>query len=328
MNFSESDAPGARQRQHFKRIVSVAEDSLRIDQYLAAVLPQFSRGFWKKALTTGSVHVDGRRVSQCSRSVRTGQRVEVFLDGLPLEKHLIDARQVLFEDENLLVLNKPAGLDTQPTPSRFQGTLYQGILDYLGRGKGAGRRPEIGMVQRLDRDTSGVIAFSIHPRAHRSLSEQFRQHKIRKTYLALVSGKLENEQGEFKSNLTKIRAINRVRSVARGGKPALTRYRLVQAADGVSLVEVELVTGRMHQIRAHFSEADHPLCGDIRYDGVGRLHGLDIPGQLLHSWRLSLAHPVTGQALELKAPLPADWSPLLEACGFPAAMLRNLVASD
>lgn len=322
---SEIGKPGALlPKRHLKCCVDSEEAQLRLDQFLPRVFPEFSREFWKKAIVTGSVHLDGRRMSQCSRPVSTGQGVEVFLDGLPLEKWVLTSQHILFQDDYLLALNKPAGIDTQPTPSRYQRTLYQGVLDYLGRCKRRGQKADIGMVQRLDRDTSGVLVFSIHQRAHRAISQQLQQHRAGKTYLAMVDGELAEPQGEFRSDLARIRATNLVRSVPRGGKAALTRFRKICSHDNISLVEVELVTGRMHQIRAHFAEAGHPLCGDHRYGGPKAVCGQPVDRQMLHSWKLHLDHPVLKNTLHLEAPLPADWPGLLNRCGFPQKVLADL----
>jgi len=309
-------ATDSRKKFHLRCTVEAKDAGLRIDQFLHGACPEFSRGFWKKALAVGSVHHEGRRISQCSRTVRAGDNVEVFLDGRPLEKFSVSEDQVLFRDKYLLVLNKPPGLDTQPTPARYQGTLYQGVLDYLGRSRAGGRKLDVGMVQRLDRDTSGAIVFSIHPRAHRGLSQQMQQRQAGKTYLAIVCGGLDREEGEFASNLARIRSTNLVRSVARGGKPALTRFSVLQTNSRFTLVEVELVTGRMHQIRAHFAEAGHPLLGDERYGGLAAIPFPAAKSQMLHSWRLRLTHPVTGQGVDISAPLPASWQDILEGCGF------------
>ncbi|WP_187426616.1 RluA family pseudouridine synthase [Geothermobacter ehrlichii] len=293
--------------------VDEAHHGQRLDRFLTAVCPAISRGDWKRIISVGGVHLDGRRMSQCSLPIAAGCSVEVFIDGRPLEKWLPTDEQILWRDDYLLALNKPAGIDCQPTPARFQGTVYQGVLDLLGRRHRFGRKPEIGMVQRLDRDTSGVMVFSIHPRAHRGLTRQFSEHSARKFYLALVHGRPEVENGEFRSCLARIRATNLVRSVERGGRHAHTRYRVLQSSEQASLVLVEPVTGRSHQIRAHFSEAGCPLVGDVKYGGDPALAGVDLAGHLLHAWRLAINHPVTGEPMVLAAPLPVLWRRLL-AC--------------
>jgi 23S rRNA pseudouridine1911/1915/1917 synthase len=163
------------------------------------------------------------------------------------------------------------------------------------------------MVQRLDRDTSGVLAFSIHPRAHKSLSRQFQSRGVRKIYLALVAGRPEPSAGRYVSNLIRDRYSHRMKSTSRGGKEAVTNYRVVRTRavpQSVSLVELELITGRTHQIRAHLSEAGHPLLGDIRYGGLERVGEHSFSAHCLHSHRLEVVHPISGKAISVCAELP------------------------
>lgn len=278
----------------------------RIDQVLPRYANELSRTRLRKLIDIGAVHLAGRRVNQCSRTVTAGQSVVIYIDGLPLESWTLSDAAILFQDRYLLAINKPAGIDTQPTPSRFKGTVYHALQKYLEVFPG-GQEPSIGMVQRLDRGTSGVMIFSIHPQAHKGLTETLTQRQAVKCYLALVAGELAEDRGEFCSQLARNRASNLVKSVQRGGKEAITRYHVLTRAGGVSLVEIELLTGRTHQIRAHFSEAGFPLLGDPRYGGPEVHAGYRFGHPMLHSWQLGLQHPVTRVALDIKAPLPSDW---------------------
>jgi 23S rRNA pseudouridine1911/1915/1917 synthase len=169
------------------------------------------------------------------------------------------------------------------------------------------------MVQRLDRDTSGVAVFSIHRRSHGGLTAVFAERKVRKKYLALVTGHPPGPVGEFRSLLARQRSTNRMKSVARGGREAITRYRVIEEFDCASLVDIEIPTGRSHQIRVHFSEAGHHLLGDRIYGGPDSLTGLVLPRQMLHATALHFAHPVSGEALSIVAPLPDDMAQVIEA---------------
>jgi 23S rRNA pseudouridine1911/1915/1917 synthase len=262
----------------------------------------------KRLIDVGGVHVDGRRVRRCSLSIAAGQRVELYVDGLPLEPFQLEPSRILYRDAYLLALDKPAGFATQPTPARYQGTLYAALLQFLG----AGGQVSLGMVQRLDRDTSGVMVFSIHPKAHKGLTAAFSERRVIKRYLALVAGNLLANEGEIRSQLARRRATNRMVSVEHGGKPAVTRYKQLMAYDGASLVEVEIPTGRSHQIRIHFAEAGHPLLGDSAYGGPILFKGMTISRQMLHASELCLDHPVGGARLELRAPVPADFQRVVE----------------
>lgn len=286
--------------------VAATEGPCRLDIFLHERLPEMSRGAIRGVIDLGGVHVDGRRVRKNGLQVAPGQVVELHLDRGSRDPFRLSPATIVYQDVDLLAVNKPAGIDTQPTPARYKGTMYEAVQVWLGRDRRFGRKLEIGMVQRLDRDTSGVMVFSIHPRAHGPLAEQFRERRVRKFYLALVAGVPEPAQGEFVSTLARDRRRNRVISVGDGGQQALTRYRVLQSRGSTSLVLVELVTGRMHQIRAHFSEAGYPLLGDVRYGGPAVVDGGDVSRQSLHSWVIRLNHPRSGEAMELAAAVPAE----------------------
>jgi 23S rRNA pseudouridine1911/1915/1917 synthase len=292
---------------------TVAENfsGLRLDQYLAEASDVFTRGLARRLIEIGGVHMAGRRVRRCSLPVNAGDNVEVFIDNQPLDPMPLDKSRILYRDEELIVLDKPSGMATQPTPARYQGTLYAELQRLLNESAFKGSRPSIGMVQRLDRDTSGVMVFSIHKRAHKKMTEAFRGHDIDKIYWALVSGCPKDDSGLFRSELARRRSTNLMVSVDRGGKYAETRYRLLQTWALFSLVEVQLITGRSHQIRAHFSEAGLPLLGDVAYGGPSVVDNMLIPRQMLHSRELSFCHPVTGKKMAFSAPLPSDFSDIL-----------------
>ncbi len=286
-------------------------DGLCLDQYLVEASELFSQNLAKSFIEIGSVHLCGRRMPRCSQLVSAGDSIEVFVDNQSLKPIVLGENHILYRDQDIIVLDKPSGMMTQPAPSRYQGTVYAELQNLLRDEKCKGHRPSIGMVQRLDRDTSGVMVFSVHQRAHKKMTEAFQGRDIKKIYLALIAGRPKTDQGEFRSLLARRRSTNLVVSVARGGKPAETRYRLLQTMDQISLVEVQLITGRSHQIRAHFSEAGLPLLGDTAYGGPREVGGLNVPRQMLHSRELSFYHPVTGKEMIFTAPLPNDFSSVL-----------------
>ena len=167
------------------------------------------------------------------------------------------------------------------------------------------------MVQRLDRGTSGVIVFSIHPRAHKAMTRIFVEHEAHKGYLALVCGKPREDHGEIRSFLARSRQENRVKSVAKGGKEAITRYSLIEHCGEYALLNVEILTGRSHQIRAHMAEQGCPLVGDIRYGGKAIIGEKEIARPLLHAATLRFPHPVTNQIMDFNQPLPSDMDEIL-----------------
>jgi 23S rRNA pseudouridine1911/1915/1917 synthase len=285
---------------------------LRLDQYLADCSNDFSRGMARRLIEIGGVHLGGRRMRRCSQLVCAGDRIEVYVDRQPGVAMRLDEERVLYRDPDLIVIDKPAGMATQPTPARFQGTVYAELQRLLQDPQRRGQPPSIGMVQRLDQDTSGVMVFSTHRRSHRQMTEIFRGRDIDKLYWALVAGRPQSDPGMFSSRLARRRSTNLMVSVERGGKQAETHYRLLRSMAGASLVEVRLVTGRSHQIRVHFSEAGLPLLGDLAYGGPGSLDGLEVPRQMLHARQLAFRHPVTGLELLFKAPPPDDFSAVVQ----------------
>ncbi|MEJ2524531.1 MAG: RluA family pseudouridine synthase [Desulfuromonadales bacterium] len=310
MTSSHPDLPAGSYRYQVQK----EHAGQRLDQFLAEADARFSRTLARSLINLGGVHLAGRRMRRCSHPVQAGETLEVFIDRQGPRVMTLDSERILFCDRYLMVVDKPAGMPTQPTPARFQGTLYAEVQRLLRDTLRKDLKPTIGMVQRLDRETSGVMVFSIHPQAHRQMTEQFRQHTVHKIYEALINGVPESAEGYFRSLLARRRSTNRVVSVEKGGKPAETHYRLVQAFAETSLVDVELVTGRSHQIRAHFAEANLPLLGDVHYGGPATFKDCIIPRQMLHSRALSFAHPVSGSTLQFCAPRPEDFAAVLDVC--------------
>lgn len=294
----------------FRLTVDPQNHGERLDRFLAGAMSGFSRGQIRRIIDIGGVHLDGSRQRRCGQVLNAGSAIEVFLDDGG-EPFVLDESLVLFRDGYLIAINKPAGVATQPTPARYKGTLYEALLNYLSNPNRPLDKPGLGMVQRLDRDTSGLLVFSIHPKAHGPLTRQFAEGQVTKRYLAMVRGGLAEPVGEFRSTIARKHSSNLMTSVARGGKLAITRYRVLASWGDADLVAVEIPTGRSHQIRLHFSEAGHPLLGDARYGGPSSWRDAPVPRQMLHAWQMQLRHPVTQRVLTLTAPLPEDLERLL-----------------
>ncbi len=292
-------------RQLFRITIQNAASGLRLDQALCDEIPELSRTEARKIIDLGGVHLDGRRVGTCFTSVKNGMQIEMFVDGLPFDIFRLADEQILYRDKYILVLNKPAGIDTQPTPSRYKGTLYDALLALLGPVPGR-KKPELGMVQRLDRGTSGLMVFSIHQSAHKGLSKIFLEHLVDKRYLALVENAPDPATGEIRSMLARSRKYNRMVSVEHGGKDAITRYQTKITCGAGALLEIELLTGRSHQIRAHMSESGSPLLGDSLYGGVMNYAELSLARPMLHAFHLAFKHPVTAEPLTFDLPMPTD----------------------
>lgn len=282
-----------------------SDNGFRLDQYLQQRIPELSRTKIRKIVDLGGVHIDGRRVRKCGKTLKPHETIELHSDSSPLDPYRLKPSDILFQDKYIIVINKPAGIETQPTPARYKGTLYEALQVWLKRDRRF-RKLQIGMAQRLDRDTSGVIIFSIHPESHKSLTEQIGNHTVKKEYLAVIQGVPTPSQGTYHSFLRRDRNTHRMQSVTNGGKEAITHYQILKDWSHSSLVSVELVTGRTHQIRAHFAEAGHPLLGDQTYGGPKIHGGCSWTRQCLHSWKLQLTHPKTGERLSFSAPVPSD----------------------
>lgn len=291
--------------------VSADFERLRLDQYLSQAVSDISRTKAKKIIDLGGVHVNGRRTRSCSLGVAAGDLVDIYIDHLPLDPYRIRDNDIVFQDKYLIVLNKPPLIDTQPTHARYKGTLYEALQWYLRDPYRLHQKADIGMVQRLDRGTSGLIVFSIHPHAHKNMTRMFLEHEAQKKYLALVHSAPEMPQGEIQSFLARSRKENKVKSVEKGGKEAITHYRIVEALGDYSLLEVDILTGRSHQIRAHMAEQGCPLVGDLRYGGKKCVGLTPIGRPLLHAASLKFSHPVTDQPLDFKQPLPNDMDAIL-----------------
>ncbi len=292
-------------RQLFRIFAHHTVSGLRLDHFLCDEIPDLSRTEVRKIIDLGGVHLNGRRVRTCSLPVLEGMQIEMYTDGLPFDIFRLADEHLLYRDKYLLVLNKPAGIDTQPTPSRYKGTLYDSLLTLLGPTPGR-KKPELGMVQRLDRGTSGLMVFSTHQNAHRGLTKIFLEHQVDKRYLALVENAPDPASSEICSMLARSHKYNRMVSVQHGGKNAITRYQTRQVSEQGALLEIELLTGRSHQIRAHLSEAGSALLGDSLYGGGMNIAGISVARPMLHAFYLAFQHPVTAEKLSFELPMPND----------------------
>lgn len=304
--------------QRRESLVVAAAQGERLDHYLAQALAPTSRKAIKRALDSGQVFVDGRCVVRAGSILSGGERIELTHDGeapLPLVLPL----SVLWQDESLLAINKAAGLPAHPTVSNRPNALDL-VSALLGR-SGEGTRPIL--LHRLDADTTGLLLFALTRAANLSLSRQFSEHQIEKTYLALVSGRPPERFSV--SNHLKAGVRGRTVAVASGGLAAQTDFHTLACCDGIALVAARPRTGRTHQIRVHLAGRGYPLLGDILYGGMAVLPlvtgSLPLPRHLLHALSLGMVHPHSGQRQMLTAPLPADFEMILNALGIDTEMV-------
>lgn len=289
---------------------------MRLDRFLQAQLPDHSRARIQQWIRQQRVRVNGLAVRAAHR-LKGGERIEAEpLPPPPLQAvpEAIPLR-VLYEDEDLIAVDKPAGMVVHAGAGRHSGTLVNALLYRYGRLSEVGGEARPGIVHRLDRQTSGVILVARNDRAHRSLAAQFAARKVEKLYLALVHGQLRQQQGRIEAPIARD-PVRRIRMSARlgQGRAALTEYRVLGRYPGFTLLEVRIGTGRTHQIRTHLASIGHPVVGDRLYGAPRHVEGLPVLGRhFLHARRIEFLHPSTGQPLSIESPLPEELAAWLEA---------------
>jgi 23S rRNA pseudouridine1911/1915/1917 synthase len=306
--------------------VPVEAEDQRLDLFLAARFNETSRSAIQRAISGGDITVNGKTVKPSHR-LRAGEEIAGEIPAAPV----IDAvpedipLDIVYEDEEIMVVNKPAGMVTHPGAGAASGTLANGLVYYLNRigrqppRRGGASRP--GIVHRLDVGTSGLIVVAKTDRAHLNLAEQFESRSVMKDYTAMVYGAVKDDSGKIEALIGRD-PRNRVKmAVTRDGRQATTLYRVVERFDEFSLLDVEIKTGRTHQIRVHLAHIKHPVVADSTY-GAGRANSikssklraearrLDRP--FLHAARLGFAHPATGERMEFTAPLPPELRAFLD----------------
>jgi len=283
------------------------EAKIRLDRFLANKLPEYSRSRLQQLVRTGFVRLNGA-TTRPRHLVRSGDKIEVT--EAPLEK--IDNQpepiplEVLFEDKDIIVINKPPGLVVHPGAGHRQHTLVNALLSHCPTLSGIGGKERPGIVHRLDKETSGCLVVAKNDWAHRELSRQFAERRVEKIYLALVAGKLRKEAGVIEEKIGRHPVHRQRMSVASArGRPAKTDYRIVCSGDQASLVECRLYSGRTHQIRVHLHHLGHPVLGDKVY--AAHL-AKNFPRHMLHAWKLGFRHPCSGESKSFEAPLPDDFT--------------------
>lgn len=317
----------AEQTQDYQ--VTSADAGQRLDVFLARH-SGLSRARIQRLIGDGQALLDGHPAKP-SAAVGAGQRVRLTVppaEPLALRPEAIPL-DVLFEDTDLLVVNKPAGLVVHPGAGRATGTLVHALLAHCHRLPGIGGVERPGIVHRLDRDTSGLMVVAKTDAAHQALSSQFKGRVVRKRYLALARGRLARDSGTIEAPIGRQERDRKRMGVRReGGRAARTSYRVLARLQEMTLVELCLETGRTHQIRVHLAHIGHPVVGDRVYGGRHARHvGTEEESagrQMLHAWRLGFCHPITGAWLEFDAPPPADF---LRAVGIPPDRIAALASS-
>ena len=289
---------------------------LRLDQVLARLLPDYSRSRLQDWVRRARVTVNGAAAAPKSK-VWGGEQIEVRVEldpaasaSTPQDIPLV----LVYEDAQVLVIDKPAGLVVHPGSGNPDGTLLNALLHRVPASSGV---PRAGIVHRLDKDTSGLLVAAKTLEAHTSLVRQLQAHSVQREYLALVAG-VPAAQGRVEAPIGRHPVARTRMAVVARGKSAVTRFRVLRAGAGWSLIQCNLETGRTHQIRVHMHSMGHPVLGDPVYGNAKLARGLpeaarNFSRQALHATRLELSHPTTGERLDFHAPLPADLAGLLAA---------------
>ena len=294
--------------------VAKEEEGQRLDKYLSEQKNHdFSRSYLRKCIQEGCVSVNGEK-GKASLKVKAGDRIdfdipeqkgpEVLPEAIPLD--------IVYEDDDLLVVNKERGMVVHPAAGHYSGTLVNAVLAHAGSSLSSingVNRP--GIVHRIDKDTTGLLLICKNDLSHQSLAKQLEEHSITRRYHALVFGKIKEKDGIISAPIGRDEKDRKKQAISyKHGKEAVTHYKVLERFSDSTLVECRLETGRTHQIRVHMKSIGHPLLGDPVYGLKNRKDG--ISGQALHAMILGFQHPRTGEYMEFSAPYPADFQALLE----------------
>ena len=286
---------------------------VRLDSFLAARLEDLTRSAAQRLIETGQVTVDGRTVPKSCKLTGTELVTAAIPEPEPVNAVPQDIPlDVVYEDGDVIVVNKPAGLVVHPAPGHPDGTLVNALLYHCGSslsGIGGALRP--GIVHRIDRDTSGLMIAAKNDFAHQALAAQLQDHSLARTYEAVAVGGFREDRGTVDAPIGRCVSDRKKMAVTdRGGRPAVTHWETLERFFGYTHIRCRLETGRTHQIRVHMAYIGHPILGDTVYGAKKPVSGLT--GQCLHAAGLRFVHPRTGEAVELQCPLDAEFQNILE----------------
>ncbi len=290
----------------------IEDEDRRLDHFLAENLVDISRNRVQKLVEEGQVSVNRLKCTDNNYRLKLGDLINLTIP--PPEKALIKPEKItldiIYEDEDLLVINKPRGMVVHPAPGHRKGTLVNALLYHCSNLSGIGGVIRPGIVHRLDKDTSGLLIVAKNDPTHRNLSEQLKSRNLCREYIALVSGRVKPVIGRIEAPIARHPHHRKKMAVTAGGRKAVTRYRVLKYYGRYSLLQLNLETGRTHQIRVHLAYLGYPVVGDHTYAKSSSWN--ELPSTLsqphaLHARRIKFMHPQTGEPLEFLAPLPGDF---------------------
>jgi 23S rRNA pseudouridine1911/1915/1917 synthase len=296
--------------------IQVPENTDRLDRYLSQQLSDLSRARIQQLIQQGCVQVNDTVCTSKKINLKSGDLITLEMPAIqPLALIAEDIPlDILYEDDELIILNKPAGLVVHPAPGHPDGTLVNALLAHCPNLPGIGGVQRPGIVHRLDKDTTGAIVIAKTDRAYQHLQAQIQAKTARREYLGLIYGVPKMETGSINLPIGRNpqdRKKMDIVSVEEGGRAAITHWQVKERFGNYTLMHFQLETGRTHQIRVHSAKIGHPIVGDPIYSSAHSV-GVNLPGQALHAWKLQLQHPVSGDLVEVTAPLPRSLTTLLE----------------
>ena len=296
----------------FELEITAEENGTRLDSYLAEELEGISRSYLQKLIGEGLILVNQKTVKS-NYKVKTGDSVLVQIpEAAPvdIQPEAMDL-DIVYEDSDLLIVNKPVGLVVHPAHGHYSGTLVNGLLAHCTDLSGINGKMRPGIVHRIDKDTSGLLMIAKNDMAHQHLAAQLKEHSIKRAYYALVQGVISEPAGLVDAPIGRHETDRKKMAVTfKNSKEARTHYYVKERFAKNSFIECRLETGRTHQIRVHMAYLGHPLVGDPLYGT--RKNNLDFPGQALHAYALGFVHPRTGEELYFEAPLPEHFQSVLK----------------
>ncbi|WP_040228012.1 RluA family pseudouridine synthase [Bhargavaea cecembensis] len=290
--------------------VTAEQNRIRIDKALPALDSDWTRSRIQGWIKDGLVRVNGQEVKP-NHVLKEGDRVEIGVpEPEPLEIVPEDlSLEIVYEDGDVLVVNKPRGMVVHPAAGHASGTLVNGLMHHCSDLSGINGVLRPGIVHRIDKDTTGLLAVAKNDRAHTSLAEQLSKKTVTRKYTALVHGNIDHDKGTVDAPIGRDPKDRQKMTVIDGGKQAVTHFTVLERFGDFTLIECRLETGRTHQIRVHMKYIGHPLAGDPKY---GPRNTIPFGGQVLHAGVLGFDHPATGEYMEFEVPLPDDFSELLK----------------